>query len=237
MLANDTPTPEPQRLLEDLILLEHADPGARRVQMSTNAYVLLAEGKALVVDAAFDYLLPPIREIAREGHPPAGLVLSHRHLAGNGDLFRAFEEEFGVPVFLHPLDAGHEQSRGAGVEFQDPMASPLFGEFGVEVIHFPGQTEGSVMLYRGRDGLLLTGDSAMGPTRPQAAGGTERLIRTPAFTSVDDGRLRRNWLGFDRPVSHVGPYHGGVYANRAGGEMEGIMRPLKREEPTRGMEG
>lgn len=228
--------PQPRRLLDDLILLEHTDPGAQPAGMSTNAYVLLADGKALIVDAAFDYLLPPIREIADRGYPPAGLLLSHRHLAGNGDIFGAFREEFGAPIFLHPLDAAHPQAGGAGVEFRDPMESPLFSEFGAEVIHFPGQTEGSVMLYRRRDGLLLAGDSAMGPTNPQTAGGVERLIRPPVFTSTDDARLRRNWREFDGPVAHLCPYHGSAYVGR-GEEMEELMRPLVREEPTQGIEG
>jgi len=231
-----TSSPEPNRLLDDLILLEHTDPGARPAGMSTNAYVLLADGKALIVDAAFDYLLTPTREIAGRGYRPAGLLLSHRHLAGNGDMFGAFQEEFGAPIFLHPLDAAHPQAGGADVELRDPMESPLFAEFGVEVIHFPGQTEGSVMLYRRRDGLLLAGDSAMGPTNPQTASGVERLIRPPVFTSTDDAQLRRNWIEFAKPVAHLGPYHGSVYVDRDKA-MEGLMRPLVREEPTQGVEG
>jgi glyoxylase-like metal-dependent hydrolase (beta-lactamase superfamily II) len=141
-----------------------------------------------------------------------------------------------VPIFLHPLDAGHPQAKSAGMAFQDPMDSVMLAGFGLEVIHFPSQTEGSVMLYRRRDGLLLSGDSAMGTTGPQSAEGMERQIRPPVFTSVDDEGLRRNWTGFERPVAHFGPYHGSVYVDRAG-EMEAIMRPLMREEPTRGVEG
>ena len=227
---------ETRRLLADLILLEHDDPGGREARMSTNAYVLLAEGKALLVDASYSCLLPPICVIAGEGYPPVGLLLSHRHPAGNGDLFGTFEEEFGAPIFLHPLDADHPQARKAGVRFSNPMGSTMLPEFGVEVIHFPGQTEGSVMVYRRRDGLLLSGDSAMGTTRPQAAEGMERLIRPPVSTSVDDPGLRRNWARFEESVTHFGPFHGSVYVDR-GAEMEELMRPLPREEQTRGVEG
>lgn len=227
--------PRPRRLLEDVVLLEHDDPGGRAAGRSTNSYVLLSRGKSLVVDAAFGYLLPAIRRVADEGYPPAGLFLSHRHLAGNGDLFGAFGREFGAPVFLHPLDAGHPQARSAGVRFEDPTrGATLSEEFGVEVVLFPGHTEGGAMLYRGRDGLVLAGDSAMGPTGPQAADGLERLIRPPIETNVDDEQLRLNWMGFARPVSHLGPYHGNAYMGR-GDELARIMRPLTREEPSRGM--
>lgn len=236
MLAYDAPTPEPRRLLTDPILLEHDDPGGRPAGRSTNAYVLLSRDRSLVVDAAFGYLLPAIRQIASEGYPPAGLLLSHRHLAGNGDLFRAFGREFGVPVFLHPVEAGHPQARSAGVDFGNPTKSAtLADEFGLRVVLFPGHTEGGAMFYRERDGLILAGDSAMGTTKPQAAEGIEHLIRPPVGTSADDEQLRRNWLGFGLSVSHVGPYHGNAYVGRGDG-LEEIMRPLTREEPSRGMD-
>lgn len=228
-------SPRTRRLSDNLVLLEHDDPGGRAAGRSTNAYVLLAEGRSLVVDAAFGYLLPAIREIADGGHPPAGLFLSHRHLAGNGDVFRAFEREFGAPVFLSAVDAGHPQARSAGVRFEDPAGSAtLADEFGLRTVPFPGHTEGSVLIYQESSGLLLAGDSAMGTTRPQAARGLEHLIRPPIQTSADDGALRRGWLGFGLPVSHVGPYHGNAYVGR-GDELAGIMRPLGREEPTVGM--
>lgn len=228
--------PKSRRLLDDLILLEHDDPGGREAGMSTNAYVLISDGKSLLMDVSYEHLLLLVRAVAGEGYPPAGLLLSHRHLAGNGDVFGTFEEEFDAPIFLHPLDTEHPQAKSAGVEFRNPMENTLFEEFGAEVMHFPGQTEGSVMLYRERDGLLLSGDSAMGPTNPQTAGGMERLIRPPLFTSVDDEGLRRNWMRFDRSVVHFGPLHGSVYMNRAD-RMEEIMHPLVREEPTQGVEG
>ncbi len=226
----------PRRLLEDLVLLEHDDPGGRAVGRSTNAYLLLSGDRALVVDAAFAYLLPAVRQVADQGYPPAGLFLTHRHLAGNGDLFRAFEREFDAPVFLHPEDAGHPQARSAGVDFQDPTRSAMLsGEFGLQVVPFAGHTGGGAMLYRERDGLVLAGDSAMGTTRPQAAEGLEHLIRPPVQTSADDERLRQNWIGFGLPVSHVGPYHGNAYIGR-GNDLAKIMRPLTRDEPTVGMD-
>jgi len=231
------PKPEVKRLLDDLILIEHSDPGGRGAGMATNTYALLADGKSLLVDATADYLLPAIREISREGYPPAGLLLTHRHVAGNADVLQALEEEFGVPIFLHPVDARHPQAIGAGVEFQDPTDSALLEEFGVEAVLFSGQTEGSVMLYRERDGLVVAGDSAMGPPKHRAAEGVERLVRPPVFTSVDDDQLRRNWERFDRPVAHLAPFHGAAYVGSYAGKMEDIMRPLLRAEPTLGLEG
>lgn len=254
--------PEPQALLDDLLLLEHEDPGSRKDGMSTNSYALLengsgaAGGEALLVDATFDYLMPSVRELAERGYRPAAIVLTHRHiLAGNGTMLDDLAAEFGdVPVLLHPIDVAYsvrddphaadhpleniEPSKAApGVGFLDPIGDPtgasLLAGFGVEALHFPGHTEGSVVLYRERDGLLLSGDAAMGTTVRQAAAGIEEVVRPWPFMSVDDARLRRAWLGFERPVSHLAPYHGRTaYLDRPAEEMREIMRPLTREEPT-----
>jgi hypothetical protein len=89
------------------------------------------------------------------------------------------------------------------------VGHPVLREFGFEALLFPGQTAGSIMLYStNNEGLLLTGDSAMGTTADQAKAGLERLIRPPIETSVDDAELRRQWLAFDRPVATVLPFHG-----------------------------
>jgi len=218
-------------LLDDLVLLEHADPGAQAAQLSTNSYAVLADGASLIFDASFDYLLPPLRELAAAGKPPAGLVLSHRHVAGNGDLFAAFSAEFGVPVLMHPLDIAHPQALRSGAAFADVTASDLPARFGLEVVYFPGQTEGSIMLYRRRDGLLLAGDSAMGTTKPQDREGIRRLVRPPAQTSISDALLRRNWESFDLPIAHIAPYHG-TPVMHAGELLPDLLASLSREPPT-----
>ena len=252
--------PEPQALLDDLLLLEHEDPGSRKDGMSTNSYALLgsdaAEGEALLVDATFDYLMPSVREMAQRGHRPVAMVLTHRHiLAGNATMLDDLEAEFGdVPVLLHPIDVTYSvaddpraadhpleniepQKAVPGVGFLDPIGDPtgraILARFGVEALHFPGHTGGSVVLYRKRDGLLLTGDAAMGTTVRQAAAGVEEVVRPWPFMSVDDARLREGWLGFDRPVYSLAPYHGrAAYLGREADEMRRIMRHLTREEPT-----
>ncbi len=250
--------PEPQALLDDLLLLEHEDPGSRKDGMSTNSYALLgdggADGEALLVDATFDYLMPSIRGLAERGHWPAAVVLTHRHvLAGNGTMLDDLRAEFGdVPVLLHPTDAAYSVAAdphaadhplenteppeaAPGVGFLDPVGDPegraLLAGFGVEALHFPGHTQGSVVLYRERDGLLLSGDAAMGTTVRQAT--AEEVVRPWPFMSVDDARLRKGWLRFGRPVSNLAPYHGrAAYLGRDAEEMRRIMRHLTREEPT-----
>jgi glyoxylase-like metal-dependent hydrolase (beta-lactamase superfamily II) len=222
-------------LRENLVLLEHSDPGARRARLSTNAYAVLGPGGALLIDASILTMVPFLHDLAGRGFAPAALVISHRHVAGTGDALRAISDEFKIPVLLHPIDAGHPQASFARVRYEDPVGHPVLASFGLEAILFPGHTSGSIVLYSADNGgMLFTADAAMGPNADQTAAGIERLIRPPAELSTDDRELRRQWLSFSRPVASVLPYHGTGYVDRAA-DMQQIMAPLRREEPTIGL--
>lgn len=228
--------PEPQMtdLREGLVLIEHSDPGARHARLSTNTYAVLHNGRSLLVDVSFSGLVPFVRQLVSRGFPPAGLVITHRHVAGTGDSVREIANEFKIPVLLHPIDAHHPQARVARVSYENPIGHPLLAEFGVEAIFFPGHTEGHIVLYgAGNGGFLITGDAAMGPTAGQSASGVERVIRPPAQLSTDDAELRKHWLTFNHPVATILPYHGTGYVDR-GADMSGIMAPLTNVQPTMG---
>jgi hypothetical protein len=64
----------------------------------------------------------------------------------------------------------------------------------------------------------------------------EYLIRPPVTMNVNDAELRVQWLGFDRPLASVLPYHGTGYLDRAA-DLPTIMAPLKRMDPTMGLTG
>ena len=154
-------------------------------------------------------------------------------MVGLGDAIGDFSAEFKIPVLLHPIDAGHEQALDSGIQFENPVDHPIFGEFGFEALLFPGQTAGSIVLYTTKHGgILLTGDSATGTTANQAKAGLERLVRPPIETSVDDAELREQWLAFDRPVATVLPFHGTGYIDRQADDLASIIRPFVRPEPT-----
>ena len=226
--------PQLSRLREDLALLEYSDPGAVRARLSTNGFALLADEGALLFDTGAEELLPLIEQLRSQGLALRGLVLSHRHIAGLGGAVPIISREYGVPVFLHPLDASHPQAMAAGIAYEDPVGHPLMTAFGVEVVHLPGHTAGSIGLYLPDGGTLLTGDAAMGPTAVQTENGVEYLIRPPVMMNVNDAQLRAQWLGFHRPLTSVLPYHGTGYLDR-GADLPTIMAPLTRMEPTLGL--
>ena len=101
---------------------------------------------ALLFDTGAEELLPLIDQLRSQGLALRGLVLSHRHIAGLGGAVPIISREYGVPVFLHPLDASHPQAMAAGIVYEDPVGHPLMTAFGVEVVHLPGHTAGSIGL-------------------------------------------------------------------------------------------
>ena len=225
---------EPHTLYNDLILLPHDEPFARRNGRSANCYALLGEAQSVLIDGGFADLLPAARTLADRGYPPAAILLTHRHVAAQGDAFGTFVRQFRTTLLLHPTEAQHPQARQTGLTFEDPMTPNILQHLGIgnaEVLFFPGHTEGHIMIYRrAHGGVLLTGDCAVGP-RFDRKDDNPVLVRPPLPLMVDDAQLRRNWETFDRPIATVGPYHGGLFVDQAGAMRE-VMAPLKQEQAT-----
>jgi len=225
--------PQMTHLRPDIVLIEHSDPGAEDVHLSTNTYALLNAGRMLLVDTNVSLLLPFVRQLSDDGFSPAALVITHRHVVALGDALSDLKTEFKISLLLHPIDAKHKQAVAAGIPFENPIGHEVLSEFGFEALLFPGQTAGSIMLYSiNNGGILLTGDSASGTSADQAKAGLEHLIRPPIDTSVDDAELRRRWLAFDRPVATVLPFHGTGYIDRSAADLASIMQSLVGSEPT-----
>ena len=225
--------PQMTHLRPDIVLIEHSDPGAEEVHISTNTYALLIAGRMLLVDTNVSHLLPFVRQLSDDGFSPAALVITHRHVVGLGDALSDLKAEFKIPLLLHPIDAKHKQALATGISFENPIGHRVLSEFAFEALPFPGQTAGSIILYSTNNGgVLLTGDSASGTSADQAKAGLERLIRPPIDTSVDDTELRKQWLAFDRPVATVLQFHETGYVDRSATDLASIMQPLVRSGPT-----
>lgn len=224
------------QVLPNLYQIKHSDPGSIRAGMATNTYILTANDKALIIDAAFDYLLEPIKEVLGTKFTVVGFLYSHNHVVGNSNFLQGYKEAFDVPFFLHPLDAAAFGTQSAAF-FENPVNHPLLAEFNIDVKLFQGHTKGSVIIYQAEsDGLIIAGDAAMGATDGQALEGIERLIRVPTQMSYSDETIRQNWINWDLPVAHFASYHGVAYYNKKE-EMPKIMKLLTREQETVSLNG
>lgn len=217
-------SPETQVLFDDLLLLPQEGAQTGPTGRPPNSYAILVDGGSILFDAPYSWAIPAVRGLRDAGYPPAALVLSHSNVAGQGDAFDEMTEEFEVPVLLHPADAAASESRRAGVEFADPLRSEILAEARLEVVHFPGHTQGSIVLYwEEHGGVVLAGDSAVAPG-PQQGLDPPRLVRPPAMSAEADEDLRERWRNFERPIRTVGPLHGATYVDRD--DMQEIMHPL-----------
>lgn len=214
--------PDPQYLHDDLVLLPQEGAQTGGTGRPPNSYALLFGGYSVLFDVPFSYLLDGVDELAKRGHPPGALVLSHRDLVGQGDAFETLQNTYDLSVLLHPED-------DTGGAFSDPTDNALLKEAGLEVIHFPGHTSGSIMLYRReRGGVLLAGDSAVAPG-PRQDRQPPRLERPLGPTQAMTDGLAERWRSFDKPLRTICPLHGVPYVDRD--DLQAIMRPLYDAEP------
>ena len=175
-----------------------------------NSWAILREGRSILLDAPVSWAMEGIAALAAAGHPPAAHVLSHRDIAGSGDAFDAFADAYDAPFLMHPEDQAEDAPRKLSVPLNDPMASDVLRDAGIETIHIPGHSPGSIMLYSAEaGGILLTGDAAVGPG-PEQSDRTPRLERPKGADA--DRRFLRIWHDVAaRPLAAVLPLHGEGY--------------------------
>jgi glyoxylase-like metal-dependent hydrolase (beta-lactamase superfamily II) len=187
-------------------------PGVHQVRMLGADSFLIAEDRLTLIDAGMVgsrlMLERYLRRIGRRLDELERIICTHGHpdhIGGVGELVR---DRTDVEVLIHPDDlAGlrlplrHALAptddgairRGRIIQYltrtptdpttvEDGAVLPLLG--GLQIVHTPGHTPGSICLYAGRHGLVFTGDVL------QVVRG--RLTYASAFFSHDHAGARRS---------------------------------------------
>jgi len=201
----------------------HRVPGLRW----SNAYLLVEEGELTLIDAGWpgDHrrILCYIRSIGRDPLELARVVLTHSHPDHTGtlkDLFRCT----GATIAVHRADT-RGGAKAGDFRLHYPAQPPTFGSElpflrqipahqiledgqvlpvlgGLQVLHTPGHTPGSICLYLADQGVLFTGDTLLtddqwfrrpvpfpGTNFQQYRASVERLAQVPFETAcVGHGR-------------------------------------------------
>ena len=223
-------SPTSQKLFDDIILLPQEGAVAGPTGRPPNSYAILFDDHSILFDAAYSWNISGIRTIVDEGKPPRALVLSHRNVAGTGDLFDMLQSEFDLPILLHPDDAKHEEASRRGIKYKNPVNSELLRQDELEVIYIPGHTDGSIMLYWSHHGgVLFAGDSAVAPG-PKQEQEPPRLLRPKMPDEKTDRDFKERWQALaKRQFNSVLPLHGTAYVKRE--DIQEIVAAIWRQEP------
>lgn len=170
--------------------------------------------ETVLLDAPFSWTMEGVRAMARSA-PISAHVLSHRDLLFSGDAFEQMDRSFDAPFLLHPDDLTDDEAKDVGVELHDPTDHKLITEAGLDVIHMPGHTPGSILIFHSKEGILLTGDSAVGPGPEQEA--SEPTLQRP---KMEEDATAEFIDAFERlmdllpPLQAVLPLHGAWYCRK-----------------------
>jgi glyoxylase-like metal-dependent hydrolase (beta-lactamase superfamily II) len=168
----------------------------------TNCYILSCRqtGESVLVDA------PAEAETILEhlkGLDPKYIIITHNHM----DHLEAFSElktSLGVPVAVHPLDAGNLPSPPEVLLKDGDSLS--FGKVDLKVLHTPGHTPGSICLLTGK--YLISGDTIF-PGGPGKTGSpadlkqiieslTEKIFLLPEDTEIYPGHGDSTLVGKEK---------------------------------------
>jgi glyoxylase-like metal-dependent hydrolase (beta-lactamase superfamily II) len=159
-------------------------PGIHRIRdrFFKNIYLIVDEGPVLIdtgLPGGCSEIISRLRSLGIERHELRAVVLTHSHVDHMGSAHR-LAEATGAEVWAHHLDAerieGDLPLRGYGT----PLEALTHGLTrmcrvrvdrrlsegdrieclgGLEVLHTPGHTEGSISLYQRERGILFSGDT------------------------------------------------------------------------------
>lgn len=159
--------------------------------LRTNAYVLLADGEAAVVDVGDG---PPLLPEAWAGYTLRYILLTHGHFdhADGAELLRA---QTGAPILYHPEERATFWTMGRQPPALDqPLAEGTQIPLGREellVWHLPGHSPGSVAFLWEKGKVAVVGDVlfARSVGRSDLPGGSwDELVRSLGrLLSLDDG--------------------------------------------------
>lgn len=208
---------------------------------SVNGYAIVSRSNRslVLVDIVDPNVIPLVLKIAQDtGCSPRALVLSHRHVlsAGPGSNPAYFLSKVGIdaPILMHPRDVERISTVNEQLKFEDPTKSAFLRECGITVIHFPGHTEGSILLWLPNNGgALLAGDGCTVSMK----GNELRVVRVPAYFSKNDNEIRERWTDLLKETeirfTTLAPLHGKIAANLGSWEqMKAQLGSLMTMEAT-----
>jgi hydroxyacylglutathione hydrolase len=173
----------------------------------TNCYILSCRqtGESVLVDAPAE--AEKILEHLK-GLDPKYIIITHNHM-DHLEAFGELKASLGVPVAVHPQDAGKLPSQPEVLLKDGDSIS--FGKVELKVLHTPGHTPGSICLLTGK--YLISGDTIF-PGGPGKTGSpadlrqiieslTEKIFVLPEDTQIYPGHGDSTLLGKEKAAFDI----------------------------------
>ena len=150
--------------IEDGIYLISSDASGKSMEFgkpTANSYLVVGEEKALLFDLAVDE--PGVKAYVETlTDKPLMLVLSHGHpdhIYHINDFDEVWMHEGDTKFPMHQLLGPYYIKRKLHKHFLSKEDSIELGNRQLQVVHIPGHTMGSILLFDKRTGILLSGDT------------------------------------------------------------------------------
>lgn len=189
--------------------------------LAVNTYLYnFKENKAVIIDPG-DEADKIINIVESKGLEIAGIILTHGHFDHVGAI-EDLKDKFNTSIYIHSADSSFigPESKERHLDMFEPMGSEgvfyvnhyfrptpsadieleseqVLQDFGLEVIHTPGHSPGSICLYSENDKIVFTGDTLFknGLGRTDFGGGDystlltslEKLFKLPGDTTAYPG--------------------------------------------------
>lgn len=219
----------PQRLTLHVVLLPQHESPSGGTGRPLNSYAIETSAGAVLFDAGLPGQEAAVREVAGDAGV-AALVVSHADVVAQAAELRRLAKALDAPLLLHPADQDDERVRETGLTFGDPVLARVLDSAGIEVMHIPGHSPGSIMLYDRREGgMMLTGDSAVLPGPEQDA--PDDLLERPRMSAEDDARFAERWreIAGAFPIRSLLPLHGRPLVDR--GDIPVLIEDMLERPP------
>lgn len=192
-----------------------------------NAYAIRHKNRRdiLLIDAVRPEHKSEIARFRESGYNIKAILLTNGHMIDHAyaDL-SDISEELDTQIYIHPLDS--KQTNTIDINgYQE-----VFTAFDLSIFHTPGYTSGSVVIYCGINGVLLTGASAVG----SAYDSDTYAFYRPVITNNDnDIALRESWRSVSVRFEHLLPLSGKPQFDITEEQYLQIMNQLIQITPTK----
>jgi glyoxylase-like metal-dependent hydrolase (beta-lactamase superfamily II) len=171
---------------------------------------------------SFDNLVSNMEKLGLNPKKLKSVLVTHAHIDHIGSLHR-FQQEFGVSIIAHELDADAIEGRGevaaeayrvaytpchVDLRIKGAEETLKLGKYELKVIHIPGHTPGSIAAYVDIDKQrVLFGQDIHGPYYPEwGADPAQAKLSLQKLVGLNADILCEGHFGIYQPASEVKRY-------------------------------